>query len=70
MRKLYENFHIFNFQKRIVSVETIRGNMIARFDVSPKLASLIRILLNSDFLQKISLFVLENIFDSSLRHYF
>ena len=28
MRKLYENFHIFHFQKRIVSVETIRGNMV------------------------------------------
>ena len=25
MRKLYENFHIFHFQKRIVSAETIRG---------------------------------------------
>ena len=25
MRKLYENFHIFYFQKRIVSTETIRG---------------------------------------------
>ena len=70
MRKLYENFHILNFQKRIVSVETIRGNTISRFDVSPKLASLIRILLNSDFLRKISTFALENIFDSSLRHYF
>ena len=28
MRKLYENFHIFHFQKRIVSAETIRGNMV------------------------------------------
>ena len=26
MRKLYENFHIFYFQKRIVSAETIQGN--------------------------------------------
>ena len=25
MRKLYENFHIFHFQKRILSAETIRG---------------------------------------------
>ena len=24
--KLYENFHIFHFQKRIVSMETICGN--------------------------------------------
>ena len=24
----YENFHIFYFQKRIVPVETIRGNMV------------------------------------------
>jgi hypothetical protein len=28
MRKLYENFHIFHFQKRIVSAETIRGNTV------------------------------------------
>ena len=28
MRKLYENFHIFYFQKRIVSAETIRGNKV------------------------------------------
>ena len=28
MRKLYENFHIFYFQKRIVSTETIRGNSV------------------------------------------
>ena len=28
MQKLYENFHIFHFQKRIVSAETIRGNTV------------------------------------------
>ena len=28
MQKLYENFHIFHFQKRMVSDETIRGNTI------------------------------------------
>ena len=28
MRKLYENLHIFYFQKRIVSAETIRGNTV------------------------------------------
>ena len=28
MRKLYENFHILHFQKRIVSEETIRGNTV------------------------------------------
>ena len=28
MRKLYENFHIFHFQKSIVSAETIRGNTV------------------------------------------
>ena len=28
MRKLYENFHIFHFQKQIVSAETIRGNTV------------------------------------------
>ena len=28
MQKLYENFHIFYFQKRIVSAETIRGNTV------------------------------------------
>ena len=28
MWKLYENFYIFHFQKRIVSAETIRGNMV------------------------------------------
>ena len=26
MRKLYENIHIFHFQKRIFSAETVRGN--------------------------------------------
>ena len=28
MRKLYENFHIFYLQKRIVSAEAIRGNTV------------------------------------------
>ena len=28
MRKLYENFNIFRFQKRIASAETIRGNTV------------------------------------------
>ena len=28
MRKLYENFHIFYFPKRIVSAETIHGYMV------------------------------------------
>ena len=28
MRKLYENFQIFHFQKRIVSTETIRRNTV------------------------------------------
>ena len=28
MQKLYENFHIFYFQKRIISAETIRGNTV------------------------------------------
>ena len=28
VRKLYENFHTFHFQKRIVSAETIRGNTV------------------------------------------
>jgi hypothetical protein len=31
MLKLYENFHIFHFQKRIDSAETIRRNMVAIF---------------------------------------
>ena len=30
MRKLYENFHIFHFKKRIVSAETIRGNKVCQ----------------------------------------
>ena len=31
MRKLYENFHIFQFQKkRIVSAEAIRGNTASK----------------------------------------
>ena len=29
MQKLYEIFHIFHFQKQIVSAETIRGNTIS-----------------------------------------
>ena len=28
MRKLFKNFHIFHFQKRIVSAETVRGNTV------------------------------------------
>ena len=31
MLKLYENFHIFHFQKRIVSAETIWGNAVRIF---------------------------------------
>ena len=31
MRKLCENFHIFHFQKSIVSAETIRGNKVIFF---------------------------------------
>ena len=30
MRKQYENFHIFHFQKRIVAAETIRGNTVSQ----------------------------------------
>ena len=30
MWKLYENFHIFHFHKRIVSAETIRGNTVVK----------------------------------------
>ena len=30
MRKLYENFHIFHFQKK-VPVETISGNTVIRY---------------------------------------
>ena len=30
MQKLYENFHILHFQKRIVSAETILGNTICK----------------------------------------
>ena len=28
MRKLYENFHIFHIQKRIVSAETVSGTTV------------------------------------------
>ena len=35
MRKLYENFHIFHFHKRIVSAETIRGNTVKVGFVDP-----------------------------------
>ena len=28
MQKQYETFHIFHFQERIVSAETIRGNTV------------------------------------------
>ena len=40
MCKLYENFNIFHFQKRIVSVETIQGNtalLLAPQDLKNKL---------------------------------
>ena len=30
MRKLYENFHILHFHKRIVSVETIHRNKVIK----------------------------------------
>ena len=33
MWKLYENFHIFHFQKRIVSTETIHGNTVNSFQL-------------------------------------
>jgi hypothetical protein len=38
MRKLYENFHIFYFLKRIFSAETIRGNTV-RFFLNVKFQS-------------------------------
>ena len=37
MRKLYENFHIFHFQKRIVSVETIHRNTVCANLLTSKL---------------------------------
>ena len=38
MRKLYEIFKVLKVQKRIVSAETIRGNMVAQgFTVYSKL---------------------------------
>ena len=33
MRKLFENFQIFHFQKRIVSAETIRGNTVSLYEL-------------------------------------
>ena len=33
MRKVYENFHILHFQKRIVSAEIICGNTVSVLDV-------------------------------------
>ena len=33
MRILYEKFHIFHFQKTIVSEESIRGNTVSYFYV-------------------------------------
>ena len=33
MWKVYENFHIFYFQKRIVSAETIRRNTVSQSNV-------------------------------------
>ena len=33
MLKLYENFHIFHFQKIIVSAETVRGNTVCTMHV-------------------------------------
>ena len=37
MRKLYENFHIFHFQKRIVSAETIRGKTVTQTQIKKKI---------------------------------
>ena len=48
MQKPYENFHIFHFQKRIVSAETIRGNtwifffLCIVFDMLIKISSKIK----------------------------
>ena len=36
MWKLYENFYIFYFQKRIVSAETIRGNTVYLVNIKSK----------------------------------
>ena len=33
MQKLYENFHIFHFQKRTFSAETIRGNTVVHMSI-------------------------------------
>ena len=48
MRKLYENVHIFHFQKRIVSPKTIRGYTVCEFQENIPAASM-----NSMLLQKI-----------------
>ena len=37
MPELYENFHIFHFQNRIVSTEAIRGNPEFKNDVTLRL---------------------------------
>ena len=36
MQKLYENFKIFHFQKKIVSVESIHGDKVTNFDPAKK----------------------------------
>ena len=46
MRTLYESFHIFHFQKRIVSTETIRGNTIYILDLQSLSSSIKEFLLN------------------------
>ena len=38
MQKLYENFHIFHFQKKVVSVETIRGNTVSQIKIQSTLS--------------------------------
>ena len=38
MRKLYENFHIFHFQERIVFEETICGSMYSPYLLYPLIA--------------------------------
>ena len=42
MQKLYQNLHIFYLQKRIVSMETIRGNMVCAICILHRLPQLLQ----------------------------
>ena len=60
MRKLYENFHILYFQKRIVSAETIQGNTVVSAETIRGNTVHRFLIMKYDFLLQYDIYGLQN----------